>query len=312
MRKNHLAIVGFLLVMVTACSKKNSSEILPDGSVSIQLNGGKDTMQIPVSILSDYSMVVGLKAVVTGITGSSQHWVNFAVDTTKIAYFRDKYGSALVLPLSSYYFYQPMTKLAAGATVSDSAQINIILQTKLTEYSTYVLPVVVQSVDGKVEGAAVGKVLYLVLKTGKPAFVNKTGWTIAAFSSANGTNAASLLIDNNTLTTYWASNITQTMPQYVTINFGKNIDFVALNYYFPTLLKYPTLGGYPTSVLIETSLDGTTWTNKGTYANILANSVQTLNIGQTTARYLRFTSLAAVKYSSTYDAVFISEISLIP
>jgi hypothetical protein len=267
---------------------------------------------MPISILSDSAIVVNLKAVLTGATAAAGHWVTFAADTTKIGFYRDKYGAATLLPLSCYYFYQPMSRLAAGTAVSEAAQLNLILQTKLTEYSTYVLPVVVQSVDGKTDGAAIGKVLYLVLKTGKPAFVNKTGWTIAAFSSANGTNAATFLIDNNILTTYWASNITQTMPQYVTINFGKNIDFVALNYYFPTLLKYPTLGGYPTSVLIETSLDGTTWTNKGTYANVLANSVQTLNIGQTTARYLRFTSLAAVKYSSSYDAVFISEISLIP
>ena len=312
MRNNYIAIVCLLLLMITACSKKNASETLPDGSISIQLNAGKDTVQLPVSILSDSAVVISLQAVLSGVSASADHWVNFVADSTKMGAFRDKYGSALLLPLSSYYFYKPMTRLAAGASVSDPAQLNIILQTKLTEYSTYVLPVVIQSVDGKVEGTATNKVLYLVLKTGKPAFVNKAGWSIAAFSSANGTFAATNLIDNNTLTTYWASNITQTMPQYVTINFGKNVDFTALNYYLPTALKYPTLGGYPTSILIETSLDGTTWTNKGTYAGNISNNVQTLPVGQTTARYLRFTALACVKYSATYDAVFISEISLIP
>ncbi|MBS1566241.1 MAG: discoidin domain-containing protein, partial [Bacteroidetes bacterium] len=88
--------------------------------------------------------------------------------------------------------------------------------------------------------------------------------------------------------------------------------FTALNYYLPTALKYPTLGGYPTSILIETSLDGATWTNKGTYAGNINNNMQTLAVGQTTARYVRFTGLACVKYSATYDAIFISEISLIP
>jgi hypothetical protein len=267
---------------------------------------------MPISILSDSAVVVGLKAVLAGAAASADHWVNFAVDTTRIIDFRNKYGAALLLPLSSYYFYKPQTRLAAGASVSDSAQLNIVLETKLTEYSTYVLPVVIQSVDGNADGTATTKVLYLVLKTGKPAFVNKTGWTIAAFSSANGTLVATNLIDNNILTTYWASNITQAMPQYVTINFGKNVDFTAVNYYLPTLLKYPTLGGYPTAIMIETSLDGTSWTNKGTYAGNVSNNVQTLPIGQTTAKYLRFTSLACVKYSAIYDAVFISEISLIP
>lgn len=315
MYKSYIAIVCCLLAAATACKKNDSSEILPNKSMAIQLNNGKDTLQMPVSILKDSAIVVNLRAVLTGSMASEGHWVTFAADTTKMTYYRDKYGSALLLPLSCYYFYEPMGHLAAGDTVSGAAQLNIVLQTKLIEYSTYVLPLVVQAVDGKTDGAAVGKVLYLVLKTGKPAFVNKTGWTIAAYSSYNGTttaNAPDKLIDNNTTTTYWISNITQAMPQYVTINFNRSVDFVSLNYYFPTALKYPTLGGYPTSVRIETSMDGTNWTNRGTYANVLANPVQTLDIGQTTARYLRFTSLGAVKYSNTYDAIFISEISLIP
>ena len=88
--------------------------------------------------------------------------------------------------------------------------------------------------------------------------------------------------------------------------------FTAVNYYFPPALKYPTSGGYPTSIQIETSMDGTTWTTNGIFTGNLVNNMQTLNTGTTTAGYLRFTVLSSVKYAATYAAVFISGIELLP
>ncbi len=300
------------MVLLTACSKDDTRTLLPGGSISFQQVAGKDTLEMPLSVLQDSPVVLDIKAVLSGTVSSGEHRVSFAVDTTKITDFRARYGNALLLPATSYLFYKPTTLISAGAFVSDPAQLNIGQQTKLTEYSTYVLPVVIKSVDGNAEETATNQVLYYVFKTGKPLFVNKTSWTIAGFSSQNGTLAPTNLLDANNLTTYWVSNITQQMPQWVAINFNKEVTFMALNYYFPTALKYPTSGGYPTSIQIETSMDGTTWVNKGVFAGNLVNNMQTLNTGLTTARYLRFTSLAAVKYNSAYDAVFISGISLIP
>jgi F5/8 type C domain. len=313
MRNIYIAIFCLLLA---ACSKddNNTPAPLPKGSISFNLADGKDTIQMPLSILADSAIVFGFKAALSGSTSGTDHWVNFAVDTTKIAAFRSTYGSALLLPVSSWLFYKPMTKIAAGASLSDSAQLNIGLQTKLIEYSTYVLPVVIQSVDGNTEDIAARRTIYLVFKTGKPLVINRTGFTIAGSSSTQGTFVPANLIDNNDLTTYWASNITLTMPQWVAINFNRNVLFTGVNYTMPTLLKYPTLGGYPTSIKIETSMDGTAWTDRGTYAGNVnpATGIGTLATGEITARYLRFTSLACVKYSNAYDAVFIGGISLVP
>lgn len=301
-----------LMVLLTACSKEKGPAVLPNSSVSFQYAAGKDTLQRSISILSDTTLVIGFSAALSGNASSSEHWINFAVDTTKISAFRAKYGAAVVLPSSSYFFYKSMTNLPVGASVSEPAQLNIVQQTKLTEYTTYVLPVVIQSVDGKVEGPATSRVVYFVFKTGRPLFINKTGWTIAGFSSVNGTFVATNILDDNNTTTYWTSNIQQQMPQWIAINFNREITFSALNYYVPTALKYPTLGGYPTSIQIETSMDGTNWVSKGVYVGSMVNNMQTINTGLTTARYLRFTSLASVKYSSTYAAIFISGISLVP
>jgi len=303
--------IGFI-VFFMACSKENTPAVLPEGSVSFQFAADKDTIEMPLSILKDSAVVIGLQAALSGTPSSSGHTVIFAVDTTRITAFRAKYGAANLMPSTSWLFYKSLARISAGESLSDSAQLNIGLQTKLTEYSTYVLPVVIQSVDGNPDGATGKRVIYFVFKTGKPLFVSKTGWTIAGFSSANATSAATNLLDNNDLTTLWGSNLTQQMPQWVSINFNKEITFLALNYYIPVTLKYPAMGGYPTSIQIETSMDGTNWVDKGIFAGNIINNMQSIDVGLTTARYLRFTVLAATKYNATYDAVFISGISLIP
>lgn len=302
-----------ICITLAACSKKNDVPVaLPDGSVSFQLNSDSDTLQIPVSILKDSTMVFGIKATLSATASTGAHWVNFATDTTAIRDYQEKYGSALLLPSSCYFFYKTMTKIAAGASQSDSAELNINQQTQLKPYMTYVLPIIIQSVDGNTEGAGTDKVCYYVFKTGPSGSISKAGWSITSYSSASGTNLPAKLIDDNELTTYWTTNITQSMPQWVIINFGSELTFSAVNYYLPTALKYPSLGGYPTSIEIETSMNGTTWEVKGIFAGNIANNMQTLNTGITTARYLRFTILSSVIYSSTYNIVSISGIKLLP
>ncbi|RZM27673.1 MAG: DUF1735 domain-containing protein [Pedobacter sp.] len=301
------------MVLLAACSKEEVRVSLPEGSVSFQQNGGKDTLQMPVSILKDSLTILELKVDLKGTTSSQEHWVNLAIDSTKLNEYRSKYGSATLLPASSYLFYKPTMRISANGSVSEPAVLNIGTQTKLMEYTTYVLPVVIKSVDGNAD-AAPDEVFFYVFKTGKPLFINKVGWAIAAFSSNFNTFVAANLIDANATGTYWASNITQTMPQSATINFNREVTFSAVNYTLPAILVYPTQGGYPTSIKIETSMNGTTWVDKGTFAGNInaADKKQTLNTGVTTARYLRFTSLAAIKYANTYDAIFISDISLVP
>lgn len=313
MRKLNIAIFCSLVFLCAACSKDSVPDALPAGSISLQYNPGKDTIELPVSILKDSTVTLGLKVALTGDVSSSDHWVNVGIDSNKIRDYKLKYGNAILLPATSYLFYKSRVRIAAGSSVSDSVILNLGLQTKLTEYTTYVLPVTIKSVDGMVEGAATDRVIYYVFKTGKPLFVNKTGWTIADFSSQNNTtNTPAMLLDANNTTTYWATSISLTMPQWVTINFNRDVVFNSLVYYLPTVLAYPNNGGYPTSMRIETSMNGTTWEDKGTFAGNIAGNMQTLTTGETTARYLRFTILSSVKYSNTYDAVFISGISLMP
>jgi hypothetical protein len=315
MRKLNLTFMFSLIVVLMACKKDGSTvAALPDGSISFDQPLTSDVIEMPTDILANVTTVLQMKATLMGSTSTDSHNITFAVDTSKIAGYRAKYGSALVLPITTYLFYKPLVKLAAGETKSEAALLNIGQQTTLTEYSTYVLPVVIKAVDGQTNGPATGRVIYYVFKTGKPFFVNKTGWTITASSQNNATtNAAGSILDANNATTYWLSSPAQFMPQSVIINFNKSVDFTQLIYYFPTNLSYPKNGGYPTSMQIETSMDGTTWTSRGIFAGNIVNNEQTLDMGGTaTGKYLRFTVLSCVQFAGVYDAVAISGMVLKP
>jgi hypothetical protein len=312
MHKSYITIICWLALLLAACSKEKGVEALPDSSVAFDLQGGADTVVMPLSILADSIITLNFKAVLSGFSPSADHWVNFAVDTSKISSYRLKYGAATLLPSSSYLFYRSQTRLPAGASVSEATELNIVQQTRLTEYTTYVLPIVIRSVDGKLEGPAKTEVLYYVFKTGRPMVISKTGWTIAGVSSVFNSFVAANVIDDNKTGTYWTSNITQSMPQWISINFNRDVTFSALSYSVPTLLNYPAQGGYPTSIQVETSMDGSAWVDKGIFSGNINNNTQTIDLGLTTARYLRFTSLASVKYANVYSAIFISDISLIP
>jgi hypothetical protein len=317
MKTHKFKILGIctLISVLMACSKDKTLAPLPNGSVSFDRAQGNDVIESDLSILEDKLTTLEIMANFNGTPSTDDHYITFAVDTTKIADYKRTYGNnnAKVFPTSSYLFYKPVVKLQAGASKSEAAQLNIGQQTKLTEYTTYVLPIVIRSVDGEIEGANSERVLYYVFKTGKPLVINKAGWTILAFSSQNSTaNAPTTLLDANNTTTFWTTQLAQTMPQFVSINFNRDIIFTGVIYYLPTALGYPNNGGYPTSFQIETSMNGTTWVNKGTFTGNISNNMQTVDIGNTTARYLRFTCLSSAVYLNAYNIISIAGISLVP
>ncbi|WP_238387765.1 discoidin domain-containing protein [Pararcticibacter amylolyticus] len=313
MFKLNISAVCLLIVLFTACSK-DDRVALADRSVSIQLANGLDTLQTPMTLDKDSTIVLDLKAALKGEAASNDHWVTFAVDTTRMLEYRSKYGDAMLLPTSCYLLFKPDVRIASGSSVSEAAQFNIGHQTRLVGNSIYVLPVVIKTVDGK-EDFSDNRTVYLVFKTAQPKDLDRVGWEIAGYSTQlSSTNAAAKTIDVSNTTTFWASALNQPMPQWISIDFKKDIIFSSLKFYIPTTNKYPNNGAYPTSVKIETSMDGTIWVNKGVFAGDIVDYQQTINLGITTARYVRFTVLSAAKYTPAptllYETVFISGIVL--
>ena len=301
-----------------ACKKDEASrEVLPEGSVTFDLPASTEVVAQALDIREPMVLSLEMKATLVG-TSSDVHFITFAADTAKIANYRSKYGNAaLLLPTPTYLYYKPTVAIAAGTSLSEAAVLNLSVQTSLKPYSTYVLPLVITEVDGKPQDPALRKVVYYVFNTGAPRYLDHSTYTLTATASSTlGVNAAARAVDANTATTFWASSNTLQLPQWVNVDFKRDVTFSGLDYFFPTAANYTTVGGNTTSVKLETSSDNITWTDKGTYAVDIKNTdrKQILNLPSlTTARYLRFTVLAAAPYVSggvSYSVCFVGGILL--
>lgn len=309
---NILAICTAMLLIMACKKDKSVRQTLAEGSVNFDLPASTDVVARTLDIKNITLVSTEMKAVLQGNPAAEVHYVTFAPDTAKIVEYRTKYGSnALLLPTKSYLFYKSTVAILAGANTSEAAVLNLSFQTTLKARTTYVLPLAITAIDGQVQDPKTRKVVYYVFNTGDALYVDNTGYTLTATaSSTNSPNVAGRVVDGNYLGTYWLSNISQSLPQWVSIDFGREISFSGLDYFFPTAVNYDTLGGNTTSVKLETSSNNTTWTDKGTYTVDIKNTArkQTLNLPSlTTARYLRFTILAAAPYSG-YSVGFVGEI----
>ena len=309
--------IGTMLLLLLSCEKDESKRReLPEGAVTFDLPASVDVVEQSLSVKEVTLLSLEMKAALAGTASSDVHYVTFATDTTKIAEYREKYESnALLLPTLNYLYYKPTVAIPTGSNVSEAAVLNISFQTRLRAHSTYVLPLTILSVDGKLQDPGLRKVVYYVFKTGDALYVDHTGYTLAATASSTaGTNTASKVVDANTGTTYWASATTASLPQWVKIDFEREFSFSGLDCFYPTNLNIATTGGNATSVKIETSSDDNTWVDKGTYAVDFNNAAAKHTIifpEMATARYLRFTALSGDPYKSgatTYSLVLLSGI----
>lgn len=318
--KLNLLAIATAVLLLMACKKDSEREVLAEGRVSFNLQAATDVVVVsPLYDIKTTRLVsVEIKAALLGDISSNVHYVTFAPDTTKLADYKLKYGNtALLLPTNSYLFYKSTVAITAGTNISEAAVLNLGFQKTLKKFTTYVLPLVIASVDGVPLDPKTRKVIYYTLTTGDGLYVDHTGFTLTATaSSVNGANVAGRVVDGNYLGTYWLSNIAQTLPQWVNIDFARQVPFSGLDFYFPTAINYTTLGAYPTSAKIETSANNINWIDKGTYPVEIRNNdrLQTINLPSlTTARYLRLTVLAAAPYVSganSYSVASIGEIVL--
>ncbi|MDR6785021.1 hypothetical protein ABIE26_003719 [Pedobacter africanus] len=316
---NLLAICTVVLLFMACKKDKTGRQPLPEGSVAFDVPASTDVVARDYDIRNVSVLSVEMKATLQGTASSDVHYVTFAPDTTKIADYRLKYGSnALLLPTKSYLYYKPTVAISPGTNLSEAAVLNLGFQTTLQPFTTYVLPLTIASVDGIAQDPKTRKVVYYVFNTKEPRYVNHTGYTLAATASSSlGANTPARAVDAATGTTFWASSNTVPLPQWLNIDFARNVTFSGLDYFFPTTLTTAN-GGLTTSAKVETSLDNITWVDKGTYTINVNNTarMQTINFPSlTTARYLRFTILTANPYVAsatiTYNIGFVGGILLL-
>lgn len=311
MKRIHILLYIFAGSLLSACRKDAIKIPLPESSISINGLATKDTLIKEVGMARDTVYVIGLHAKLDGEVSTNDHIVDFRPDTTRLADYQAKYGNALLLPSNSYFFFRSQCRIPAGASLSDSIQLNIVAQTSLKPETVYVLPVTIRYVDGSADAIASGQVLFIVIKTGKRPGISKEKWRIVSASSVrSAANAAENVLDNN-LNTIWASAFAP-MPQNLVIDFADQVTFNGVSYGVPAANFAAYGGGYPIKLKIEVSVNGTTWIDKGTYNGVTTPVVWSQDIGRTTARYMRFTVLQAAPYVAGISVVMIGDISLVP
>lgn len=307
------ALLCIAAIATISCKKNQVEPQLAPSAVSIKDAFNTDTAKtVKLSTEKDSLITIKLVAAVAQAAGSDGHTVVFGVDTSQMSAYRAKYGNALVLPASSYFIPFASGNIAAGTTESSAAEINILGESLLRPSTTYVLPVVIKSVDGQSpEKTGQGQLIYLLFKTAGTDFgaaISKTGWSIVSYSSTYSAALypAAYAIDNKP-NTQWVSNLTGTMPQYVTIDMGQSYNLKAVT--FQEWASYAA-GANPTQIMIELSTDGSNWTNAGTYNDAApGTAIKNLKLSKVTpARYIRFTVLKASVYASIYTPVAIAEI----
>ncbi len=310
-KKYGFLVCCFIVLLFAACSKDSITE-LSTGSVSIQgYSSTTDTLVKEMPLVTDSVITFKLGAMLNGQPATSDHYIRFAVDTSKIALYREKYGDAFLLPDISYFFFKSDCYIRAGSTLSDSIAMNIVQENSLRPYSTYVLPLVIQSVNGQKNAVAPGEVMYLVFKAGKASVIGKAEWKIVSVSSEWEPGMAVEAIDNILTTGGWASDPYGSMPQNIVIDFGYPVTFSAVTDH-PRYYEIGQQGGVPTKVKIELSMDGTSWTDKGTF-DLEHLEEQVIDMGgECTAQYMRFTVLEATLMFGAYEAVYLTEIGLNP
>jgi F5/8 type C domain/Domain of unknown function (DUF1735) len=305
-------LLCIVAVATVSCKKTTDTPLLAPGAIYISEAVNTDTAKtIKMSTDKDSLFTIKLEAAVKAAT-SGTHNIVLGVDTSKMAAYRSKYGNATALPSSSYFIPFASCQIPAGATKSNSAEINILSQSTLRPLTTYVLPVVIKNVDGQTpETIGQGQVIYLVLKTigidyGTP--INKASWSIVAYSATYSAALypATAAIDSKP-GTQWVTPLTTPMPQYITIDMAQTYNLKAVTYQEWSSFS---AGANPSQIKIELSTDGSNWLNMGTFTDTApSTAVKNLPMKPVTpARYIRFTVLQASIYASIYTPVAIAEI----
>ncbi|MDD7886791.1 DUF1735 domain-containing protein [Flavivirga sp. 57AJ16] len=303
-KKSRFIFCCITVMLLVACSEDDIPNLVESSSVSIQNYITTDVIVNELPVVEDVIIPVNLKAQLNNQTAKQDLHVRFAVDESKTQLYRNKYGDAFLLPYTSYNFFKSNCHIREGETLSDDIELYIVRESLLRPYSTYVLPLVIKSVDGEKHDVTPGEVMYLVLKTGKSSIISKNEWKVVDVSHESSGGPARFAIDDN-LDTIWSSDIFDSPPYSIEIDFGYAITFSGVTC-TPGLLSF----AYPTQTQIEFSEDGSTWVDKGTFDLAVAEQ-QLMDTGISTARYMRFTVLDVAPFA-IYTPLSLKEIGLEP
>ncbi|HEY4206118.1 MAG TPA: DUF1735 domain-containing protein [Puia sp.] len=182
--------------------------------------------------------------------------------------------TAMAMPSGAYHIAGDGTvHIKAGATVSDSLEVDITDPASLTNPGGYLLPFQITKVEGKDKGiqvssnrgAAFVNVTYQfnnIIASQTPVagdLVDRTGWTVAVSNTTNGALGPSMLDGNNS--TAWRSSNSSSAAKWAVIDMGAMHTLKGLQ----LTPDYVTTNENPTQMTVSISTDSLTWISQGVW-----------------------------------------------
>lgn len=237
--------------------------------------------------------------------------VDFAINPVLVDSFNKKNNTSYkTLPAGSYSFTQTSAVIQKGKLATQPLELKISTggPNAINVLTDYLLPVTLTAVKSSIKVNEDLRTTYFVIRS-QPNIndysdYNRTGWTIAGFSSeepaeaqwGNGGQAIHALDDNTG--TFWHSawaNSSPGPPHYIIVNMNETKTLHGLWF----IGRQNDQEGKPKDVQVQVSMDGITWTDAGAFTleNTKATQKQFLN-GFKTAKYFK------VIFTSSYNASY--------
>lgn len=313
--KNKLILIGLFALSVisfTSCSDDESYDFPGDsGTVYIRIQSSNLVNSVPNVISAKISKTpfgVSGEAVVKFPIRSTMPVkqaleVMIGVDNSLIGAYNElhetTYGS--IDPALITISNNGKVIIESGLSVSTesvSVQINQEKQSQL-ELGEYLIPIKILRANGELNLSANWNTVFMIVSvvedlSGLP-LADRAGWTITASSEektgeSGGKNGLAKYAIDGLTGTFWQSEweaSTAQPPHYVAINMGKEVKMIGFQY---VARGHNT--GWPKTIVVETSLNGTEWKSVNTYTDLPAGALKefrTLFKEAKPTRYFRLT-----------------------
>ncbi|MDR1155652.1 MAG: discoidin domain-containing protein [Bacteroidales bacterium] len=261
MRTDKLWIPGILCAaaLLWSCSDPIPA-VENERFMSLALMGSKEVPAVKKLNLSSTADTVFFIGMAYGGTPNYEQGDISAVIAADLslveAFNAANYTGYLPLPAETYALDRTTLQIANGRNSSDLAKLTVRMSV-INMSDEYILPVTVKSVSGSLPLNEEMKTLYLVFRGDVDEDSGRARWVSAGASSEwQGTYPVRYVFDGNR-NTYWHSDASGPMPQWFAVDmqgFKRISGFTWNNRMEPEQLAIPK------HVKIETSMNGTEWT----------------------------------------------------
>lgn len=276
--KNKCFYILVLVALSISCKKDNGLDskdllvYLPGDYASPTNTFTLPLLHTPVDVTGKMSVKIvaaATRAVLTDMT------LTIVADTSLVDdYNKANTTTALAMPSGAYHITGDGTvHIKAGATMSDSLEVDITDAAALTNPGGYLLPFRIGKVEGKDKGVQVSSnrgaafinVTYQfnnIIASESPVqgdLIDRTGWGVTVSNTTSGALGPAMLDGNNS--TAWRSSNSSTAAKWAVIDMGALQTIKGLQ----LTPDYVTTNENPTQMTVSVSTDSVTWTSQGVW-----------------------------------------------